>query len=141
VEFYHTHTRTERAVIESQTAQTQLNLWSAIKAPVAAQPTALTALVASGMNDVLNSQSYAQAALWNRLPAAAWALLGLIAILSNFLMGFGARSLLSRSVIFLLVLPLVVSIALFLIADIDSPRGGVIQVVPQNLQSLAQAMG
>jgi hypothetical protein len=37
----------------------------------------------------------------------------------------------------LLVLPLVVSIAFFLIADIDSPRGGVIRVRPQNLVSLA----
>jgi hypothetical protein len=31
-----------------------------------------------------------------------------------------------------------VSISFFLIADIDSPRGGVIRVAPQNLVSLAQ---
>jgi hypothetical protein len=35
-----------------------------------------------------------------------------------------------------MVLPLVVAIAFFLIADIDSPRGGVIRVSPQNMLSL-----
>jgi len=39
-----------------------------------------------------------------------------------------------------MVLPLVISLALFLIADIDSPRGGIIRIVPQNLQILAQSM-
>jgi hypothetical protein len=40
----------------------------------------------------------------------------------------------------MLVLPIVVSISFFLIADIDSPRGGVIVVEPQNLVSLAQSL-
>jgi hypothetical protein len=33
-----------------------------------------------------------------------------------------------------------VSISFFLIADIDSPRGGVILVQPRNLVSLAQSL-
>jgi hypothetical protein len=36
------------------------------------------------------------------------------------------------------VLPVVISIAVFLISDIDSPRGGIIRVVPQNLIALSQ---
>jgi hypothetical protein len=40
----------------------------------------------------------------------------------------------------MLVLPLVVSISFFLIADIDSPRGGVIRVEPKNLVALAQSL-
>jgi hypothetical protein len=40
----------------------------------------------------------------------------------------------------LLVLPVVISIAVFLIADIDSPRGGVIRVPPQNLIALSQSL-
>jgi len=40
----------------------------------------------------------------------------------------------------LLILPLVVAIAFILIADIDSPRGGVIRVNPQNLVSLAESL-
>jgi hypothetical protein len=38
------------------------------------------------------------------------------------------------------VLPLLVSVAFLLIADIDSPRGGLIHVPPQNLVSLSQSL-
>ena len=43
-------------------------------------------------------------------------------------------------VVMLLVLPLVVAISFLLIADIDSPRGGVIRVNPQKLVSLSQSL-
>jgi hypothetical protein len=89
------------------------------------------------MNDVLNSQGYTQAAWWNRIPLAAWGLMGLIAILSNMLLGYRERR---TSRLVPLILPLIASIAFFLIADIDSPRGGVIQVAPQNLIFVSQLM-
>jgi hypothetical protein len=40
----------------------------------------------------------------------------------------------------LLILPVVLSIAFFLVADIDSPRSGAIRVLPQNLISLFQSL-
>jgi hypothetical protein len=45
-----------------------------------------------------------------------------------------------RQAVLLLVLPVIVSISLLLIADIDSPRGGLIRVVPENLISLSQSL-
>ena len=50
-----------------------------------------------------------------------------IAICCNLLIGYGVRDAKTESRL-LLVLPLVVAISFFLIADIDSPRGGVIRV-------------
>jgi hypothetical protein len=116
----------------------QAEMWSAVQAAAAtAQPTPVLALAISGMNDVLNSQGYAQAAWWNRIPRSAWGLMAAIAICGNVLVGYGARSLKVSSGL-LFVLPLVVSISFLLIADIDSPRGGLIRVRPQNLVSLSQ---
>ncbi len=60
----------------------------------------------------------------------------MMGIFCNLLIGYGGRHTESHRFPFL-VLPLVVSISFFLIADIDSPRGGVIQVRSQNLDSLA----
>jgi len=40
----------------------------------------------------------------------------------------------------LIILPVILAIAFFLIADIDSPRGGVIRVLPQNLLALSQSI-
>jgi len=92
----------------------------------------------SGMNDVLNSQGYAQAARWNRIPVPAWVLLGAIAVFCNVLIGFGAQG---RSHLLLVILPIALAISFSFIADIDSPRGGLIRVRPQNLESLAESLG
>ena len=62
-----------------------------------------------------------------------------IAICCNLLVGYGARTSKSHPLL-LLVLPLVVSIAFLLIADIDSPRRGLIHVAPQNLLSLSESL-
>jgi hypothetical protein len=125
--------------VNERTAQLQENLWAGVKAPAMAQPTPLLALAISGMNDVLNAQGYAQAAWWNRIPVAAWIMMGTIAIFCNLLLGYGARGPKMAGLLFT-ALPLIVAIAFFLIADIDSPRRGVIRVAPQNLLSLADSL-
>jgi len=43
----------------------------------------MVALVVWGMNEVLNSQGYTQAAWWNRIPIAAWGLMGATGICCN----------------------------------------------------------
>ena len=137
--YYTTRGEEELGEINVRTARLQAELWSAIRAPARADPNPVMAVVVSGMNDVLNSQSYTQAAWWNRIPAAAWLLMMMIAVCCNVLVGYRAHSFRQEAVV-LLVLPLVVSISFFLIADIDSPRGGLIRVMPQNLISLAESL-
>jgi hypothetical protein len=125
--------------IDATTVQLQNDLWTGVQAPAATQPTPLMALAVSGMNDVLNSQGYTQFAWGNRIPVAAWLLLELIAICCNLMVGYGARRPEAQAGLFL-VLPLLVSISFLFIADIDSPRGGIIRVDPQNLVSLSQSL-
>lgn len=137
--FYVTRDEHQLQQINASTAQLQADLWSAVKAPALAQPTPVVALAVAGMNDVLNSQGYTQAAWWNRIPAGAWALMIVIAICGNVLVGYGVRAA-KVSTGLLFVLPLLISIAFLLIADIDSPRRGFIHVVPQNLISLSQSL-
>jgi hypothetical protein len=138
--FYITRDEQQIRQINARTAQLQTELWSTVLAPAKAQPTPLVALAVSGMNDVLNSQGYTQAAWWNRIPIAAWGLMAAIAICCNGLVGFGARHIKAKDIV-LLVLPLILSISFFLIADIDSPRGGLIHVTPKNLLSLVESLG
>jgi hypothetical protein len=125
--------------INARTAQMQNELWAAVRGPALAQPTTISALAVAGMNDVLNSQGYTQAAWWNRIPHAAWGLMIAMAVCCNFLIGYGVHNAKAERQM-LLILPLVVSISFLLIADIDSPRGGVIHVMPQNLQSLSDSL-
>ena len=137
IQFYTNKDDTQRARIDQRTAQLEAELWAVVRGPAAAQATAVAALALAGMNDVINSQGYTQAAYWNRIPTAAWCLMAAIALCSNVLFGYRSRNAGRLA----LVLPLVVSIAFLLIADIDAPRHGLIEVRPQNLESLATSLG
>lgn len=134
---YRTRDASELREIGLRTAQLQSNMWAAVTKPALASPTPVRALAVSGMNDVLNSQGYTQAAWRNRVPTEAWILISVISVFCNMLVGFGARR---RSTYLLLILPAVLSISLFLIADIDSPRRGFIHVRPVNLETLAESL-
>jgi hypothetical protein len=91
------------------------------------------------MNDVLNSQAFTQAAWWNRIPKAAWILMVTIAIIGNLLVGYGAQNVKADGLL-PTVVPFALSISFLLIADIESPQGGLIRVNPENLTSLAASL-
>ena len=137
--FYTTRDDQRLAQINAYTEQLQAELWSVVKESATSRPAPIIALVASGMNDVLNSQGYTQAAWWNRIPIAAWVLMLSIAICCSLLVGYGVRDIKAELILFP-ILPIVVSIAFFLIADIDSPRGGFIRVSPQNIISFSESL-
>jgi hypothetical protein len=139
ISFYNTRDQSELQRINVETTQLQEQMWSAVRDPAVAQPSYVIALAVAGMNDVLNSQGYTQAAWWNRIPTAAWSLMIAIAICCNLLVGYGAHRAGVKSGL-LFILPLVVSISFLLIADIDSPRGGFIYIAPQNLVSLSESL-
>lgn len=135
--FYRTVNGAQLQEINVRTAQLQSDLWSAVKNPANTQPTPVIALAVGGMNDVLNSQGYTQAAWWNRIPTGAWILMIATAISANLLIAYTRHAEGGRLV---MTLPFVIALAFFLIADIDAPRRGVIRVLPQNLISLAQSL-
>ena len=137
IALYHSRDEDRRGEIRQRITQLQGQLWAAVQNAALAQPSALTALAAAGMNDVLNSQGYTQAAWWNRIPRAAWLLMILIALACNVLVGYAAKGATVRTLL-LFVMPLLIATAFLLIADIDSPRGGVINVSAQNLVSLSE---
>ena len=103
--FYKTRDQQQLRQIDTDTVQLQAELWAAVRTSASAQPSPLSALAVAGMNDVLNSQGYTQAAWWNRIPIAAWILLAVIAIFCNLMVGYGARRP-DAGAILLLVLPL-----------------------------------
>ncbi len=139
IAFYQTRNKFDLQKINADTAQLQNDLWSAVRVPAMDHPNPVIALTVVGMNDLLNSQGYTQAAWWNRIPPAAWFLMMVLALECNFMVGYGDRSTKVRKSL-LVVLPLVISIAFVFVADVDSPRNGLIRVPPQNLISLSKSL-
>jgi hypothetical protein len=137
--FYSKQNHEKIREIRQRTDELQNELWKEVLPIARIQPSPTTALAISGMNDVFNSQGYAQAAWWNRIPNTAWALMATIALCANALVGFGARGF-KRNIGLFMIFPFVTSISFFLIADIDSPRGGVIRIEPRNLITLQKSL-
>ena len=68
-----------------------------------------------------------------------WVFLAIVAIWSNVLVGWGLHRNEGAGRL-LMILPIISALSFLLIADIDTPRHGIIQVQPQNLISLAQSI-
>ena len=124
--------------VEIRRDKVQKKMWEIVASVGESKPTATIALVVAGMNQVIDNQGYAQAAWWNRIPRAAWILMVAIAVCSNFLVGCNSCK---YGKPLYLVLPLAIAVSFMLIADIDSPRNGVIFIRPDNLRSLSETMG
>ena len=135
--FYTVHDQHQLEAVDSETEKLQNDMWSIVQGAAKVGPTPTLALAIAGMNDVLNRQGYTQAAWRNRIPVGAWALMVALSICCSLLIGYSAHR---KGFRLSIVLPFVVSLAFFLIADIDSPRQGIIRVAPQNLVSLSQSL-
>ncbi len=118
-------------------AKRQSDIWAIVRDAAAAQPTPIVALAVAGANDVLNAQGYAAAAWANRIPEPAWQLMALIAAVCSGLLGFGGQRF---NAFLLLLVPATISVSFLLIAEIDSPRSGLIRVEPANLIAIAQGL-
>jgi hypothetical protein len=140
VRFYVTLGVQQRRDLDSATRHAQNQLWRAVAAAASATPTPLSALVAAATNDVLNAQGYAQAASWDRVPLGAWVLLYVLGAVAMVMIGYRLQ-VDTREKLLMMIMPAIVGTALFLIADIDCPTGGVIRVAPDNLIALAAALG
>lgn len=136
IAWYRTRDSDRLKEIDRETEVTQARLWSAVRDGAEGKPAAVVALTVSGVNDVLNRQGYTQAAWLNRIPPAAWIMMGAVAFCGSVLVGIAARS----RPLLLVALPLVIAIVFFFIADLDSPRHGLIHVQPQNLLSLSEML-
>ncbi|HET6206170.1 MAG TPA: hypothetical protein VFD98_05130 [Terracidiphilus sp.] len=134
---YEAHASDDVTELAAATAKLQDEMWNEVRNAAVATPDPVRATVVTGMNDVINRQGYTQAARWNRIPLPAWGLMAAIALFSNFLIGFGAKK---HNNYVLLVVPLAIAVSFFLIADIDSPQGGLVRVAPQNLIALADSL-
>jgi hypothetical protein len=137
IAFYSEQDPAALAGVQVEEAKLQSDIWSIARDSAAAQPNPIVALVVAGANDVLNAQGYALAAWRNRIPGPAWTLMATIAAACSWMLGFGGQRF---NPFLLLVVPATISVSFLLIAEIDSPRGGFIRVLPINLLTVADGL-
>lgn len=137
--YYQTRSLMTLAEANLATAKIEHLLWQAVIRPARENPNSVTALAVASINDVVRTQGDTQASWHNRIPLTAWMMMGSIAFFSMLLVGIGVERP-KRFPRILAALPLIIAIAFFLIADVESPRLGIIRVVPDSLLELALSL-
>jgi hypothetical protein len=96
-------------------------------------PNSVTPIFVQALHELGDLTEKRLAAEENRIPAAMWLMLVLIAVLACVVMGYGMSR---RQLLEMLVLPLTVAVVMALVAELDSPRTGLIRVGRQSLERL-----
>ncbi|WP_392552953.1 hypothetical protein RHO14_03545 [Orbus wheelerorum] len=96
-------------------------------------------LVMSAYNELYSSQQKTYASWKVKIPNAAWLLLITFAFFTNMLIGYNIRGMKGHNWL-MLILPILTTLALFIIADIDTPGEGIINFTPSNLVSIKQQL-
>jgi hypothetical protein len=117
------------------TKSTQTSLWQIAQESARQNPTAITGLFVSSLNEMIDLSEKRLTALENRIPPTIWLMLLLIAFLTCFTFGYWQRR---RFWLVAVVIPLMIAIVMGLIADLDSPRSGFLRVDLRSLERVGQ---
>lgn len=85
--------------------------------------------------DLYASQLQTEAYWKYQIPRAAWVLLFIFAIIANAFIGYNLRGIKGKNGLLTFV-PMLIALSFYIVAEIDSPSQGFINVTPDNLISL-----
>jgi hypothetical protein len=100
-------------------------------------PNSVTPIFVQSLNQLGDLVEKRLAAEENRIPSAIWLMIILIAVMACLITGYCMRR---RLLLEMIVLPLTVAIVLALVAELDSPRTGLIRVGQQSMERLQTEM-
>jgi hypothetical protein len=124
----------ERNSAVQRSKKIQDQLWNDVTIEAQQTPTPIVSIYVSALNDMIDLDGKRVAARLNRIPLDIWLLLATLSILTSVVIGYGQRQ---RAALATIVPVLMVAIAVSLIADLDSPVTGLIQVSQQSMQTLS----
>ena len=129
----------DQAVVKSEELQNRL--WSLAIATTEKDRSVITGLYIQSLNEVIDLHAErVMAGLRSRVPGAIWIVLYLLAILAMIILGYHAALANSRRSIAVIALIFGFSSVLFLIADLDRPGQGTLQVSQQAMIDLRNSM-
>ena len=113
----------------------QAQLWQQIVSVTQQSQTAVIAAYIQTLNDAIDISEKRLATFENRVPKAVWLIIAVVAIFQAFAAGFSLRR---RFWFSLVMTPLVISVVMALIADLDSPNTGLIHVEQNSMERVVK---
>jgi len=126
--------------LRKSSADLHERLWNEAVAAAAKQPTPITASFIASLNETIDLEATRIAAKRNHVPGAVWLLLLSVAGCGMWLTGWEAGMARGHPFLARFVLPLLIALAIALIADIDSPRGALITLDERPLLELHDSL-
>ncbi len=125
----------------SKSEELQNRLWSQAVAATERDRSPITALFVQSLNEVIDLHAKRlMASLRSRVPGEIWIVLFLLVILTMVMMGYHSGLANSKRSVAVIALVLGFSSVLFLIADLDRPGQGMLQVSQQSMIDLRRSM-
>jgi hypothetical protein len=115
-------------------------LWSTAVAAVQKERTPTTNLFVTSLNEVIDLHATRLMRVRSRVPTTIWIVLYMLAILTMSMIGYQSGLSGSRRSLAVVVLVLAFSSVLYLIADLDRPGKGMLQVSQQAMIDLRRSM-
>lgn len=119
----------------------QATMWRATVAEMKTNNTPASALFTAALNDLIDLDSKRQAAMRNHVPSTVWLLLMLVSSTvcgtTGYATGLGESG---RHVLSMIILPALLTVVITIIADLDNPRRGLIQVNQQIMIDLQKTL-
>ncbi|KMM83245.1 hypothetical protein SAMN04490203_3038 [Pseudomonas taetrolens] len=135
ISFFATNDDDKRAAIRAESIKVQSHMWALISKITKARQGSVIVTVLHASSELYVTQQKTMSSWRHQIPGVAWALLILCAVCSNFLIGYNARGRRGGNTL-VCIMPIFTALALFMIAEIDVPGKGLIQVAPDNLRAL-----
>ncbi len=123
----------QRAVVRTKELQDQLWQQTTALAREARDP--ITAIFVNSLNETIDFSEKRLAGLENRVPLPVWIMLVLIGTLTCVVVGGTVRR---RYGLAVLISPVMIAVAMGFIADLDSPRTGMIRVSQSSMHRVWQ---
>lgn len=139
IAFFESNSKLENKKWLSTSSEIQNKLWKIAVEQANIVPNPITASILTEYHNLYISQDKTTVSWRFQIPDIVWGLLLFFAAVSNFLIGYNARKE-PHITLFIFVLPLLMTLALFIISEIDIPGKGVIHVTPDDLLSLKEKL-
>ena len=126
----------DRPALNRETQRTkalQGQLWQQLVAVTQQNQTAVVATYLQALNDMIDVSEKRLAAFENRVPETVWLIIFIVAIFQAFATGFSLKR---RFWFSLVMTPVVIGVVMALLADLDSPRTGLIRIEQNSMERL-----
>lgn len=137
INFFNSGYTSNHAFWQELSFEKQNELWKIGMNNVKQKETAVTTAILNSYSDLYINQEKTMIGWQEQVPSATWVLLLLFAVTSNLLVGYNIRGIQGKNWM-MHILPFLMAISLFIIAEIDVPGEGVIHVSSKNLEALKQ---